>query len=77
MLELVPVAVIAFVLGYGVREIVSRRRRRKFGRRRTNQLDPVELKLLKAHPRPERKRRSSQKKGDVNNPDVTKDANQV
>ena len=46
---LIFVFLIAFALGYGVREIISRRRRKQFRRRDrqdANRLNPIELEVL-------------------------------
>jgi hypothetical protein len=73
MLPFILSITIAFALGYGVREIISRRRHKKIRyRRAVDRFDPNELELFRAIPGALRKRRRKVKKDAVSDSELPK-----
>lgn len=78
MLPFILSILIGFVLGYGVREIISRRRhkklrdRRVWDRRAVDRFEPNELELFRASPGAPRKRRRKVKKDAVSDSELPK-----
>ena len=78
MLPFILSITIGFALGYGVREIISRRRHKKmrerqvWDRRAVDRFDPNELELFRANPGAPRKRRKKAKKDAVSDSELPK-----
>jgi hypothetical protein len=66
---------IAFTLGYGVREIISRRRRKNYLRRGLQSLDRDELEVLQSNPGKRPKRRIKKPKAAVSSPEPPEHVN--
>jgi|NGEPerStandDraft_6_1074524.scaffolds.fasta_scaffold294531_2 nitric oxide reductase activation protein len=72
MLPLVVLLLVGFALGYGVRELISRRRRKKYGRRVVDRFQPNELDQLGLNLRDgtTRKPRKTRTKAAVSHPEA-------
>ena len=75
MLAKIVDILIAFALGYGVRELISRfRRKKKSQQNRWIRLEPNELVLFRANPGATRKHRKKVTKAAVNSPEAPEHA---